>query len=85
MWVQFAPDSAVADSDTWALSKLGSLVSPLDVLRNGSHSMHGVDDDGVAVNGLGYRHSWERLRIRCTTPPLQKHQHELWYFLAAWR
>ncbi|CAL8470098.1 g9640 [Coccomyxa elongata] len=64
LWVQFTPDAKVADPDTWAMSKLGSLVSPLDVVRNGSHSMHAVDDDGVLVNALGYTHSWEQLKIR---------------------
>lgn len=65
LWVQFTPDAKVADPDTWAMSKLGSLVSPLDVVRNGSHSLHAVDDDGVLVNALGYTHSWEQLKIRC--------------------
>jgi hypothetical protein len=65
LWVRMRPDPQVADPDTWGMSKLGSLVSPTDVVRNGSHSMHGVDDDGVLVSGLGYKKSWEQLRIRC--------------------
>ncbi|KAK9915574.1 hypothetical protein WJX75_001002 [Coccomyxa subellipsoidea] len=64
LWVRMRPDPQVADPDTWGMSKLGSLVSPTDVVRNGSHSMHGVDDDGVLVSGLGYKKSWEQLRIR---------------------
>ena len=63
--MQFTPEASVADPDTWAMSKLGSLVSPLDVVRNGSRSMHAVDDDGVLVNALGYTHAWEQLKIRC--------------------
>ncbi len=65
LWVRFTPDPQVADPDTWGMSKLGSLVSPTDIVRNGSHSMHGVDDDGVLVRGLGHKKSWEQLRIRC--------------------
>ncbi|EIE25882.1 hypothetical protein COCSUDRAFT_46416 [Coccomyxa subellipsoidea C-169] len=64
LWVRFTPDPQVADPDTWGMSKLGSLVSPTDIVRNGSHSMHGVDDDGVLVRGLGHKKSWEQLRIR---------------------
>jgi hypothetical protein len=29
------------------LSKLGSLIDPLDVVLNGSRSLHGVDETGV--------------------------------------
>ena len=55
----------MADPDSWLMSKIGSPVSPTDVVRNGSHSMHGVDDDGVSVTGFGSRLAWEQLQIRC--------------------
>lgn len=63
-WVQFSPDPAVADPYSWAMSKLGSHISPLDVVINGSHSMHAVDDEGVFVSGYGLQRSWEQLNIR---------------------
>lgn len=41
--------------------KLGRPVSPLDVIRNGSHSLHVVGDEGIAVQTMSG--AW--LRIRC--------------------
>jgi hypothetical protein len=58
------------------MSKLGSPVSPLDVVVNGSHSMHAVDDAGVSVRGYGSRYSWEQLTIRCAAAlTLQESHH----------
>ena len=71
LWAEFAPDAGVADPDSWLMSKLGSPVSPLDVVVNGSHSMHAVDDAGVSCQGYGSRYAWEQLTIRrvpCAEP-----------------
>ena len=63
MWVQFAPPAAVADSASWQMYKLGRPVSPLEVVLNGSQSMHAVSDEGISVRGAGSG-SWEQLNIR---------------------
>ena len=49
LWLGFAPDVEVAHPESWQLFKLGMPVSPLDVVVNGSHNMHAVSDEGVAV------------------------------------
>jgi len=64
LWAQFKPDTSVVDTDTWTMSKMGSPISPLDVVLNGSQSMHAVDDEGIIVEGLGLHRSWEQLQIR---------------------
>ena len=51
LWLRFAPARAAVDPASWSLYKLHSPVSPLDVVRNGSQSMHGVSHEGVAVSG----------------------------------
>lgn len=63
MWVQFAPSSTVADPHSWQMYKLGRPISPLDVVYNGSQSMHAVCDDGISVRGSG-QGAWEQLNIR---------------------
>ena len=63
MWVQFAPPAAVADASSWQMYKLGRPISPLDVVYNGSQSMHAVSDEGISVTGSGSG-SWEQLNIR---------------------
>ncbi|KAL3138964.1 hypothetical protein ABBQ32_005773 [Trebouxia sp. C0010 RCD-2024] len=63
MWVQFAPPAAVADAASWQMYKLGRPVSPLEVVLNGSQSMHAVSDEGISVRGAGSG-SWEQLNIR---------------------
>ncbi|DBA83693.1 TPA: hypothetical protein ACH3X1_006235 [Trebouxia sp. C0004] len=69
MWVQFAPSSAVADPHSWQMYKLGRPISPLEVVYNGSQSMHAVCDDGISVQGSG-QGAWEQLNIRvlCVRP-----------------
>ena len=52
------------------MSKLGSPISPLEVVLNGSQSMHAVDDDGIWVQGMGLQRSWEQLQIRHATSSL---------------
>jgi hypothetical protein len=64
LWAQFKPDTSVADPYSWSMSKIGSPISPLEVVRNGSQSMHAVDDEGIMVEGLGVQQSWEHLQIR---------------------
>ena len=63
LWVQFAPSAPVADAASWQMYKLGRPVSPLEVVLNGSQSMHAVSDEGISVRGVG-RGSWEQLNIR---------------------
>lgn len=63
MWVQFAPSATVAQPESWQMYKLGQPVSPLDVVYNGSHSLHVVSDEGISVRGVGDG-SWEQLNIR---------------------
>ena len=58
----------MADPYSWSMSKIGSPISPLEVVRNGSQSMHAVDDDGIMVEGLGVQRSWEHLQIRRASP-----------------
>ena len=64
LWAQFKPDPAVVDPESWTMSKLGSPISPLEVVLNGSQSMHAVDDEGIWVQGMGLQRSWEQLQIR---------------------
>ncbi len=47
LWISFNP--LVADPSRWEMDKLGELVSPLDIVRNGSCHLHGV--------GLGAHYS----------------------------
>ena len=63
MWVQFAPSPDVADPQSWQMYKLGRPISPLEVVYNGSQSMHAVCDDGISVKGSG-QGAWEQLNIR---------------------
>ena len=53
LWVRWRPPLAVVDADSWQLHKLGSVISPTEVLRNGSQAMHAVQDAGVSVSGRG--------------------------------
>lgn len=63
MWVQFAPSADVADAASWQMYKLGRPISPLEVVLNGSQSMHAVSDEGISVRGAGSG-NWEQLNIR---------------------
>lgn len=38
---------------TWALHKLEQPISPLEVILNGSRSLHAVGDEGVSVTTSG--------------------------------
>ena len=49
LWLRWEPALSAVDSNSWVMSKLGSWISPLEVIRNGSMGMHAVDDGGVAV------------------------------------
>ena len=73
LWAQFKPDPAVVDLESWTMSKLGSPISPLEVVLNGSQSMHAVDDEGIWVQGLGLQRSWEQLQIRRATSHVTDH------------
>lgn len=50
-WMQFAP--RVSNPNRWALHKMGSIISPLDVVRNGNRNLHAVTE---VANTSGDRH-----------------------------
>ena len=70
MWVQFAPNAA--EPESWQMYKLGQPISPLDVVYNGSRSLHVVSDEGISVRGPGDG-AWEQLNIRSGLTPLSCH------------
>lgn len=49
LWCSFVP--VVAEPERWLMDKLGQPVSPLDVVRHGGRSLHGVGDGGVSYDG----------------------------------
>ena len=49
------------NSSTWLMWKLGQPISPLEVIRNGSHGLHAVGDEGISVDSADGR---RRLHIR---------------------
>ncbi|KAL4420038.1 hypothetical protein ABPG77_001288 [Micractinium sp. CCAP 211/92] len=53
LWVRWRPDPAALHPSTWALHKLGQPISPLEVILNGSRSLHAVGDEGVSVQTSG--------------------------------
>jgi len=40
-WFSFNP--VVGDPALWLMDKIGSLISPLDIVTNGSHNLHGIN------------------------------------------
>lgn len=55
------PDPQAVNTNSWLMYKLGRPVSPLDVVHNGSHSLHAVGDEGIAVqttSGMSLRIRW---------------------------
>jgi hypothetical protein len=48
-WFSFQPAVPAVDSTSWTMSKLNQKISPLEVMRNGSRSMHAVDENGISV------------------------------------
>lgn len=57
-----------ADPSSWRMYKLGRPISPLDVVVNGSKSMHAVTDEGVHVDSAG-ANCGQRLVVRCVHMP----------------
>lgn len=49
LWCSFSP--VVSEPQRWVMDKLGQPVSPLDVVRHGGRSLHGVGDGGVSYDG----------------------------------
>ncbi len=49
------------DIDSWKLSKLDQPISPMEVVYNGSQSMHAVDDKGVMMKAQDHA---QALQIR---------------------
>ena len=47
-WLRFNPKaSAALKPSSMRLSKLGSLIDPLDIVFNGSKTLHGLDEGGI--------------------------------------
>ena len=63
LWVRFMPPTEVADPASWLMYKLGRPISPLEVILNGSQSLHAVGDEGVSVRGASKK-GLEQLYIR---------------------
>lgn len=63
LWCSFVP--TVAEPERWTMDKLGQEMSPLDVVRHGGRSLHGVGD-----GGLSYQGSDGSLRLRSDDAPL---------------
>ncbi|MCU1452617.1 MAG: hypothetical protein JWN46_763, partial [Acidimicrobiales bacterium] len=61
-WCSFVPH--VAEPTRWTLDKLGQLISPLDVVRHGGRSLHGVG------HGMAYAGPDGALRIGTLDAPL---------------
>lgn len=51
LWCSFVP--RVDEPERWEIDKLGQWVSPLDVVRRGGRSLHGVGDGGLVYQGSG--------------------------------
>jgi hypothetical protein len=49
VWLSWEASSPAVSPSSWVMSKLGQWISPLEVMGNGSMSMHGIDDGGIAV------------------------------------
>lgn len=56
-WLRFKAAGPVVAADSWRMSKLQAWYSPLDVMLNGSKTLHVVGDGGVAV---GSARCWSR-------------------------
>ena len=51
-WLRFHPkENAELKHSSMRLSKLGALIDPLDVVFNGSKTLHGLDEGGVVYGG----------------------------------
>ena len=61
-WFSFAP--AVAQPERWTMDKLGSRISPLDVIRNGNRNLHAVG------RGVDYAGRDGAVRIESLDAPL---------------
>ncbi len=42
LWLSFVPE--IRDGGAWTLEKLGQPINPRDVVKNGGHKLHGVDE-----------------------------------------
>lgn len=52
LWVSFNP--IVADSKHWSMDKLGGLVNPFNIVKNGSLHQHGIHDFVINRDGNRY-------------------------------
>eukprot|EP01044_Picomonas_judraskeda_P000772 COSAG03_NODE_37_length_17551_cov_15.651444_16_plen_924_part_00 len=78
-WLRFQPvENAILQHRDMRLSKLGTLIDPLDVVLNGSRSLHGVDERGVVyINQREQQHQHDRgdtvsLRVSSLDVPVVK-------------
>jgi len=62
LWLSFMP--VVRDGGTWSLDKMGQSISPLDVVRDGAHTLHAVD------RGVSYGDAHGCLSIDTLDAPL---------------
>lgn len=46
LWLRMQPDPLALEANSWRLHKLATQVSPYDVVRNGSQSLHAVSEEG---------------------------------------
>ena len=53
-WLRFNPKaSAALKPSSMRLSKLGALIDPLDIVFNGSKTLHGLDEGGIVYGDKG--------------------------------
>jgi hypothetical protein len=62
LWCSFAPRGA--NPDGWFMDKMGSLISPLEVVKYGNRRLHAVN------NGVLYEDQWDRLYLETEDAPL---------------
>jgi len=65
-WFTFNPAISPFDPKAWQMDKLGSLVSPLDVVTNGSHNLHGINP----LSGIVYSDASSNVLLQSLDIPL---------------
>jgi len=62
----FTHNPIVSSPSSWQMDKLGQLVSPLDIVTNGSHNLHGINP----VSGILYSSSDGHVTLKSLDIPL---------------
>lgn len=65
-WFTFNPSITSFNPRAWQMDKLGSLVSPLDIVTNGSHNIHGINP----LTGITYSDSNSYILLHCLDIPI---------------